>query len=247
MDHCLDGLVSQISRLSTGRRRQLLRQMKARGLLETEDLLSDREPLLRALSVPLKIRDRREEPPVRTGGRKPPRPVDRPLLPGQISGESSETAGKENLNSSETHPAGSNEPGNAPLEQIAIVFDGGSRGNPGQGYGSFAFEWPGAPREVVQLTFGNQATNNEAEYDTLIAALEAVRDRLAEGGIDSGLASLTIRGDSLLVCKQVLGEWKCKEPRLQARLKKVKALLSTFGNADLGHHPREKSVEILGH
>ncbi len=247
MDHSLAGLVTQISRLSTGRRRQLLRQMKARGLLETEDLLSDREPLLRALSVSSRIRDRREDPVERSGGGKPPKPADRPLLSGQISGESSDTTGKGNLDSSETHSAGSNKPGNAPLEQIGIVFDGGSRGNPGQGYGSFALDWPGAPRELVQLTFGNQATNNEAEYDTLIAALEAVRDRLEEEGIDSGLASLTIRGDSLLVCQQVLGEWKCKEPRLRARLKKVKALLSTFGNADLGHHPREKSVEILGH
>ena len=97
------------------------------------------------------------------------------------------------------------------------------------------------------MTFGDQVTNNEAEYDTLIAALEAVRDRLVEEGIDSGLASLSIRGDSLLVCNQVRGEWKCKEPRLQSRLKKVKALLSIFGCADLGHHPRKKSVEILGH
>ena len=100
---------------------------------------------------------------------------------------------------------------------------------------------------MVQLTFGKKDTNNEAEYDTLIAALEAVRERLAEEGIEPGMASLSIRGDSLLVCNQVQGKWNCKEPRLQGRLKKVKALLSTFGSADLGHHPRAKSVEILGH
>lgn len=155
--------------------------------------------------------------------------------------------GKGNLNSSGTHPANSNNPGDLAAKPICIVFDGGSRGNPGQGYGSFALEWPGQPREVVQLTFGKKDTNNEAEYDTLIAALEAVRERLAEEGIEPGMASLSIRGDSLLVCNQVQGKWNCKEPRLQGRLKKVKALLSTFGSADLGHHPRAKSVEILGH
>ena len=118
---------------------------------------------------------------------------------------------------------------------------------PGQGYGSFSQDWPGSPRAVVQLKFGDKDTNNEAEYDTLIAALEAVRDRMVKEGVNPGLASLNIRGDSLLVCNQVQGKWKCKEPRLQGRLKKVKALLSVFGNVDLGHHPREKSVEILGH
>ena len=247
MDQSLDGLVTQVTGLSPGRRRQFLRQMKARGLLETERMLSDREPLLRALSVPSKILDRLEKPVERSGLRKPPRPADRPFLTGQISTENGEAAGKGNLNSSETHSAGSNNPGNIAIEQICIVFDGGSRGNPGQGYGSFALDWTGNDREVVQLTFGDQVTNNEAEYDTLIAALEAVRDRLVEEGIDSGLASLSIRGDSLLVCNQVRGEWKCKEPRLQSRLKKVKALMSIFGSADLGHHPRKKSVEILGH
>ncbi len=247
MDLSLDGLVTQISRLSTGRRRQLLRQMKARGLLETEDLLSDREPLLRALSVPSKIRERGEEPvepPVR---RKPPKPAERHIPTGQFSMEGGEEAGKGSLNSSGTHSANSNNPEDSAAKQIRIVYDGGSRGNPGQGYGSFALEWPGQPREVVQLTFGKKDTNNEAEYDTLIAALEAVRERLAEEGIEPGMASLSIRGDSLLVCNQVQGKWNCKEPRLQGRLKKVKALLSTFGSADLGHHPRAKSVEILGH
>ena len=108
-------------------------------------------------------------------------------------------------------------------------------------------EWPGIPREIVQLKFGDRITNNEAEYDTLIAALEAIRDRLVEQQIDPKTTSLSIWGDSLLVCNQVKGEWKCKEPRLQVRLNKALELLGKFGKPELNHQPREKSVEILGH
>ena len=37
----LDRLVNQIGRLSTGQRRSLFRQLKAMGLIEAEELLSD--------------------------------------------------------------------------------------------------------------------------------------------------------------------------------------------------------------
>ena len=40
-------------------------------------------------------------------------------------------------------------PGQAPEQPIEIIFDGGSRGNPGQGYGSYALLWPGLPQQVV--------------------------------------------------------------------------------------------------
>ena len=68
-------------------------------------------------------------------------------------------------------------PGQAPEQPIGIIFDGGSKGNPGQGYGSYTLRWPGAQQQIVRLRFGDRVTNNEAEYDTLIAALEAVRSR----------------------------------------------------------------------
>jgi len=137
--------------------------------------------------------------------------------------------------------------GQAPGEPVQIVFDGGSRGNPGQGYGSYAVDWRGQARQVVRLNFGDNVTSNEAEYDTLIGALEAVYQRMIEQQVDPGSTTLSIWGDSQLVCKQVRGDWRCKEPRLQTRLERARALLSKFGGATLDHHPREKSVEILGH
>ncbi|MCB9140116.1 MAG: ribonuclease HI family protein [Caldilineaceae bacterium] len=138
-------------------------------------------------------------------------------------------------------------PGQAPDKPIEVIFDGGSRGNPGQGYGSYALRWPGQAERIVQLKFGHHVTNNEAEYDTLIAALEAILARLQDAGADPATAQVTMRGDSLLVISQVNGEWQCKEPRLQKRLTRTRELLRRFRLWSLIHQPREKSVAVLGH
>ncbi|MCY4409891.1 MAG: ribonuclease HI family protein [Caldilineaceae bacterium] len=248
MNRSLDRLVSLIEELSPGQRRLLWRQVKAMGLLETEELLSDRNPLPIALAVqPMNLVGHREAPNSELVEQAPPRPAERR----QLSPYRSPVSGRAVMGSPRQDSEAPSEmaplPGKAPAQPIRIVFDGGSRGNPGQGYGSFAMDWPGLPREVVQLKFGDRVTNNEAEYDTLIAALETVRDRLAEQQIDSKSAALNIWGDSLLVCNQVRGKWKCKEPRLQVRRDKALKLLRNFDSPELNHQPREKSVEILGH
>jgi len=244
----LDRLVNQIGRLSAGQRRSLFRQLKAMGLIEAEELLSDRNPLRIALSVSSQSIERSNR---QTVGKpvepRPPAPADRPRKSdNRLSGSGHPDAGSPGpMGAAQpAHPSPQEEP---PKEPIQIVYDGGSRGNPGEGYGSFALDWPGYPRKIVELNFGDNVTNNEAEYDTLIAALEELLDRLKERKIEPGTANVAIWGDSLLVCNQVVGEWDCKEPRLQVRLEKVKSLLSDYGKSEINHHPRAKSVEILGH
>jgi ribonuclease HI len=138
-------------------------------------------------------------------------------------------------------------PGRAPERPIVLIFDGGSKGNPGLGYGSYALQWPGQPQQLVQLQFGDGMTNNEAEYDTLIAALEALLKRLRAGGVDPQTARLDVRGDSQLVVNQVAGGWKCNEERLRSRRDRAQGLLREFGDWRLTHHARENSVRVLGH
>jgi ribonuclease HI len=138
-------------------------------------------------------------------------------------------------------------PGQAPEQPIGIIFDGGSKGNPGLGYGSYALRWPGQPQQIVQLQFGDGVTNNEAEYDTLAAALEAVVKRLRDGKADPATARVEIRGDSQLVINQVLGEWKCADERMRQRRDRVRTLLRELGGWEIRYHPRENNVRILGH
>jgi ribonuclease HI len=135
-----------------------------------------------------------------------------------------------------------------PIQQAAsvpikLIFDGGSIGNPGDGYGSYQLTVEGKAEEPQRLRFGPNYTNNEAEYDTLIAALEAIALRAK----DTHAIHLDIRGDSQLVIKQITGQWKIKEPRMQQRAHRVRDLLKQFGSWRATWHGRSNSVDALGH
>jgi ribonuclease HI len=128
-----------------------------------------------------------------------------------------------------------------------IVFDGGSEGNPGFGYGSYAVIARDGRQRVRRLDFGDDMTNNEAEYDTLIAVLEDVSERVEASGKRPVDFTIEVRGDSNLVLRQVRGEWKAKNERMRHRRDIVRSLLSRFGGYRLVEQPREESVKLLGH
>jgi ribonuclease HI len=90
-------------------------------------------------------------------------------------------------------------------------------------------------------------TNNEAEYNTLISALEDVAERVEAAGKRPADFSIEVRGDSNLVLRQVRGEWKADDERMRHRRDVVRSLLSRFGGYRLVEQPREESVMILGH
>jgi ribonuclease HI len=129
-----------------------------------------------------------------------------------------------------------------------LVFDGGSKGNPGLGYGSYEITrvLDGA-RRLEKLSFGDGYTNNEAEYDTLAAALEDLLARIDQAGRNADEFRLEVRGDSALVINQLQGRWKAKEPRMRERRDRCRRLLSRLGTVQLIAQPREESVRILGH
>ena len=129
-----------------------------------------------------------------------------------------------------------------------LVFDGGSRGNPGWGYGSYAItRTADEAQRLERLDLGEAYTNNEAEYDTLIAALEDLIARIEEAGRQPGEFCLEVRGDSALVINQIEGRWKANEPRMRARRDRCRRALGRFGGVKLKAQPREESVRILGH
>jgi ribonuclease HI len=128
-----------------------------------------------------------------------------------------------------------------------IVFDGGSEGNPGFGYGSYAVIARDGRQRVRRLDFGDDVTSNEAEYDTLIAALGDMSERVEAVGKRPADFTIEVRGDSNLVLRQVRGEWKAKNERMRHRRDVVRGLLSRFGGYRLVEQPREESVRVLGH
>jgi ribonuclease HI len=129
-----------------------------------------------------------------------------------------------------------------------LVFDGGSQGNPGRGYGSYVIiRVQDGRQRLERLELGDHYTNNEAEYDTLIAALRDLIGRIEAARRDPAEFSLQVRGDSALVVRQLQGQWKVKEPRMQERVARCLPLLQRFGSVELKLQPREESVRVLGH
>ncbi|MCO5582167.1 hypothetical protein L7F22_036057 [Adiantum nelumboides] len=78
-------------------------------------------------------------------------------------------------------------------------------------------------------------SNNEAEYSTLEAGLHIC--------IKHGVRRLCIRGDALLVVKQVLGAWKSKNPTLRDMCFKIKNLLKKFEDWSIPHVERSFNTE----
>jgi len=129
-----------------------------------------------------------------------------------------------------------------------LVFDGGSRGNPGPGYGSYAItRTDTGTQHLERIDFHRRMTNNEAEYETLIVALENLLAEDGRLGRSPSDCNMEIRGDSRLVVEQVAGRWKARDPRMARYRDKVRRLLRRFGSSKLVQQPREKSVAVLGH
>jgi probable phosphoglycerate mutase len=109
-------------------------------------------------------------------------------------------------------------------------IDGGSRGNPGPaGYGVRIERPDGTVVELKQSV--GIATNNVAEYQGLLAALNwAVENRVER---------LHIRSDSQLLVKQVQGEYRVKNQGLQPLYNEAHRLLGRIRRVTFEHVRRE--------
>jgi len=112
--------------------------------------------------------------------------------------------------------------------------DGGSRGNPGPaGYGVRIEREDGSVIELKQSL--GTATNNVAEYQGLLAALEWAAAQ--------GVAHLHVRADSLLMVKQMLGEYRVKNAGLQVLHERARRLVTSVGKVTFEHVRRELNAE----
>lgn len=112
-----------------------------------------------------------------------------------------------------------------------LFFDGCARGNPGKaGAGSVLF------KNQVEIStqshfLGDNVTNNVAEYKALIIGLNDV--------IEHNIKNVCVKGDSMLVIKQLKGEFKVSSPTLKPLYNEVKLLISRIGTVTFQHVYRE--------
>lgn len=118
---------------------------------------------------------------------------------------------------------------------IKLYTDGGARGNPGPaGYGFVAYKaTPGA--EIILEKCGNYmgtATNNQAEYQGLIAGLDWVVKHTDPDHLD-------IYMDSMLIVNQLKGKFKVKSPGLKPKFLQAHSLLKQLKSYTINHVPRD--------
>jgi ribonuclease HI len=118
---------------------------------------------------------------------------------------------------------------------IIAYIDGGARGNPGPaGYGVRIENEAGEMIDELHGALGI-ATNNVAEYNGLLAALQ--------WAVDHGEREVHIRADSELLVKQMRGEYKVKHPGLQPLYVRARLLVMELGDVRFAHVRREKNKE----
>ena len=121
------------------------------------------------------------------------------------------------------------------IMRVIIFTDGSSKGNPGPAaIGAIIKDEQGKVIDSISQGIGD-ATNNQAEYRAVIAALE--------NAVGLGASQVDMRSDSELVIRQINGRYRVKNASLKPLYQKVKQLQSQFAGFTITHIPREQNTE----
>jgi ribonuclease HI len=122
-----------------------------------------------------------------------------------------------------------------PAHYLIAHSDGGARGNPGPaGYGVVIKDEAGKKVAALSEYLGHQ-TNNFAEYQGLIAALEYA--------VAHGPKALKLVSDSELLVRQIKGIYKVKNAALKDLHARAKELIAQLEWFSIDHAMREHNRE----
>jgi ribonuclease HI len=128
------------------------------------------------------------------------------------------------------------------MKKIIIYIDGGSRGNPGPAAAGFLFcNQKGEILKKFSEYLGENLTNNEAEYLALILALQKFKQIFGKKLAKS--SEIEIRSDSELLIKQLKGEYKILDSKIQPLFLKAWNLKLDFKKVNFKLISREKNKE----
>ena len=114
-----------------------------------------------------------------------------------------------------------------PRSEYLLQFDGCSKGNPGlAGAGAVIFHYNDEIWGRSHFV-GNKNTNNEAEYMGLIIGLKEA--------LSMNIKELSVEGDSLLVIKQMKGEYKVRSEKLVTLYEEANELAKKFDKITFTH------------
>lgn len=128
------------------------------------------------------------------------------------------------------------------MKKIIIYTDGGSRGNPGKA--AIGVVFCNEKDQVIKKYgeyLGDNLTNNEAEYEAVIFALK--KFKAVFGKAIAEISDVEIRADSELVVKQLNGDYRLTEPKIQQFFIEIWNLKFDFKSVKFKHIPRGKNTE----
>ncbi len=121
------------------------------------------------------------------------------------------------------------------LKKVVIHSDGVSRGNPGPAaIGAIIRDERGRLLASISQRIG-RATNNQAEYRAIIAALEKA--------LALGARQVELDSDSELVVRQIKGQYRVRKEALRPLYQRVKELQSLLEGFTIRHIPRQQNRE----
>ncbi|MCO5549882.1 hypothetical protein L7F22_003356 [Adiantum nelumboides] len=121
-------------------------------------------------------------------------------------------------------------------DAYTLLFDGAYRRQRNKAAGGFVIlneEKKEVLKKGIQLHLVH--SNNEAEYATLKSGLEECKSM--------GIRRLMVKGDALLIVRQVQGTWACKNSKLLQWLHEVKLFMKDFEAIQIQHISRQHNKE----
>jgi len=124
----------------------------------------------------------------------------------------------------------------SPDKTYVLRFDGGSRGNPGiAGAGMVLYNGEDGTEVWSGYHYlGDKYTNNEAEYRGLITGLQCARTL--------GVQNIVVQGDSQLILRQIVGEYKVKSATLKAYYDEAVSIIPEFKSFQTSHIERARNA-----
>jgi ribonuclease HI len=122
------------------------------------------------------------------------------------------------------------------MKTLILYSDGGARGNPGPAaFGFVIQDQTGKVLKRESRYLGDKLTNNQAEYQGLIAGLNQALQMHPD--------FLRCFLDSELIVKQMKGDYKVKDPSLKNLFRKAQFLVRKIGRVEFQHIERERNKE----
>lgn len=128
------------------------------------------------------------------------------------------------------------------MKKIIMYTDGGSRGNPGKAAIGVVFcNEKGQMIKNYSEYLGDNLTNNDAEYKAVILGLKKFKALFGKELAKN--SEIEIRSDSELMVKQLNGEYKLQDPKIQHFFIEIWNLKFDFKTVRFKNISREKNKE----